>query len=120
MRWIVDFFRQRSNPKLKSQYSVFLKENTVATLSEPIVEDQFWVSFRLTPTTNEAHFLDILYNDDSWSKELLIKESDTLRLVKFELQLDIEEKQEEILLKKTLEFRPTHILLRGPYNPCRN
>lgn len=120
MKWIKSLFKNFSEPQLKARYSIFFKDQLLALLDEPVNEDQFWVSFRLTPKTSEPELLVMLYDDQSWETKFDFKESDTLKTVEFLLQRDIEEQGEELHMKSSLASRPTYVTLRGPYNASRN
>jgi hypothetical protein len=100
------FLESFFEPRLKDQYGIFYEGVLVATLSEPDVPDQFWVSFKLTPETTDERLLEILFSDEAWMKDLVTKESESGRVVRFLTQIDVD-----------FASRPREVLLRGPYRP---
>lgn len=115
MKWLRTYFNRFLAPRLKSQYAIFFDEQNIANLIEPLIVDQFWISFKLVPVVTDSRILEILYDDDSWTKRLVIKEQETLRTVQFALQVDFIEFHDKIVSQKILKDRPERVLLRGPY-----
>ncbi len=102
------------SPKLKDQYQIFHGDQLIAELKSPIQSDQFWFSFELMPLTNDEKLLEILYDDQSWGKEVIVKEMKG-RVVSFLLQMIGEETEIEATFTNILKTRPPRIELRGPY-----
>jgi hypothetical protein len=115
-RRIADWLRTRRAPKLQDGYLVFHRDQTIALLDHPDIEDQFWVSFTLTALTTSSELLTLLYDDDSWdNRSLVIREEGSKRAVLFLLASDWEETEDEVMVHKVLKNKPRRILLRGPY-----
>jgi hypothetical protein len=115
-RRITDWLRTRRAPRLQDSYLVFHRDQAIASLDHPDIEDQFWVSFTLTALTTSPELLTLLYDDDSWdNRSLIIQEKESKRAVFFLLAPDWEETEEEVIVHKVLKNKPERILLRGPY-----
>ncbi|MES2526520.1 MAG: hypothetical protein V4598_05510 [Bdellovibrionota bacterium] len=101
-------------PKLQAQYQIFHGDQLIADLKNPVQSDQFWFSFELIPLTTDERLLEILYDDHSWGREIIVKEVKG-RVVSFLLQMIGEETETEATFTNILKTRPLRIELRGPY-----